>query len=406
MQTRRDFLKTCACGGAVALGSAAFPPVLTRALGASRRSDRTLVVLELAGGNDGLNMVVPFKDELYRRLRPALAIPERDALPLDGATALHPRMRELASLHQKGRLAVVQGVGYPSPNRSHFRSLDIWQSAVAEREDTASGWIGRFAEQSRGGALEAVGMDLTERPVALTARSAELPVLSSGEGFQLDVGERDVEARRRVLAGLASASPAGRPPLAGALLEAARSAYRAADQIERATLRATAAAAAYPDTPLGRQLRRVADLVAAGLGVRVAFLRLGGFDTHAAQLAVHADLLGQLSAALGAFFEDLEGRGLARQVLLVAYSEFGRRVAENASLGTDHGAAGPVLLVSGALRGGLYGPRPDLSDLDEGDVRHAVDFRQVYATLLERWLEAPAEAVLARRYEPLEFLGG
>jgi uncharacterized protein (DUF1501 family) len=405
MQTRRGFLKSCVCGGAVALGSAAFPPVLARALGASGRSDRTLVVLELAGGNDGLNTVIPYRDELYRRLRPALAIPRHEVLPLDGRAGLHPRLRELAELHQKGGLAIVQGVGYPNPDRSHFRSLDIWQSAVVEREDTSSGWIGRYAETRRGGPLQAVGLDLPERPVALAARDAQLPVLASGDGFRLEVVGRDVERRRRRLAELASAPAAGRPALAGALLEAASAAYRAADELEKASMRSSTGAA-YPDTPLARQLRLIADLVEAGLGLRVAFLRLGGFDTHAAQAPVHADLLGQLSAALGAFFEDLSERGLARQVLLVAYSEFGRRVAENASLGTDHGAAGPVLLISGALQGGLYGPSPDLTDLDEGDLRHAVDFRRVYATLLRRWLEAPAEAVLARRFEPLGFLEG
>src|SRR5262249_26439617 len=146
-----------------------------------------LVVLELAGGNDGLNMVVPFKDPLYRKLRPVLALPVRDVLPLDQVSALHPRMRALAALHQKGHLAVVHRVGYPHPSRSHFRSTDIWQSAVVEREDTATGWIGRLVEAGPGSALQAVGVDLAERPVALTARSAELPVLGS-DGFKLDVG--------------------------------------------------------------------------------------------------------------------------------------------------------------------------------------------------------------------------
>lgn len=402
MPTRRQFLEQCVCGGAVALGSAMLPSGLFTAAAAQARGNKLLVVLEMAGGNDGLNTFIPYRDPLYSRLRPALAVPSPDVISLDPAIGMHPSLRPLAQLHERGGFAVVLNVGYPEPNRSHFRSLDVWQSGVAEREDTSSGWIGRYAESREGGALQAIGVDLTERPVALSARTAELPVIPA-DGFRLYTGSGSAAEAKRALRDWTTLDLAGRPALAGALQDAAKVAYRASEQLE-ASLATARTGAAHPDTPLGRQLRLTAELAEADVGVRIAFLRLGGFDTHAGQRGVHGDLLAQLAEAVSAFFADLKARGLASNVLLMAYSEFGRRVAENASLGTDHGAAGPMFACSGGLRGGVYGGRLDLEDLDEGDLRYKVDFRQVYATVLSRWLEVPVEPVLGREYPLVPFL--
>jgi uncharacterized protein (DUF1501 family) len=364
---------------------------------------RVLVVVQLGGGNDGLNTVVPVGDDAYYRVRPTLAIPRAEAVGLVDGLALHPSLAPLKPLFDGRRLALVQGVGYPNPNRSHFRAMDIWQTGAPERYES-TGWLGRYldaqccGEQPRGPLATAIG-DGTPR--AYWNEHVLVPSIPDLERFQLETDPREragaLDAFRMVydddeVAGQYESliRRVGADALASSEeLKRIASSYRSAAQ--------------YPATQLARGLQSIAQLVDADLGTRVFYISLGGFDTHAGQKNAHARLLKELAEGLTAFERDLEAHGQADRVLTMTFSEFGRRVAENASGGTDHGAAEPMLLL-GPVKGGLIGDHPSLTDLDHGDLKHAIDFRSVYASVLEGWLGASAEAVLGQRFESLPIL--
>jgi uncharacterized protein (DUF1501 family) len=415
--SRREFLVTVGAG--VGLASLRGPSWLSAAA-AAPEGDRRLVVLQLTGGNDALNMVVPYADDLYHRARPQLRIPVEQVLRLDDRFGLHPSMTALRALHDEGALAIVHGVGTPVPDRSHFRSMDIWHSADPEAPRPTSGWIGRAADahaecQERlGGAAEGAaaapfawrvgGRDL---PLLLRGRRSDTPTLEDLADLRWDLGAESEAARRRAvqaeLLGVPRAERSGASPhspeaVRRAWLGALRAAERSAAAIDATS------AVEYPAGELGRRLSLAAAILASGLGARVVHLEQGGYDTHARQSQPHAILLGELSAALGAFFADLRARGITDRTLVLVHSEFGRRVAENASAGTDHGAAAPVLLLSGALRGGFHGEAPSLADLDDGDQRSTMDFRRVYATALEPWLGVAAAPIVGAAYRPLPII--
>lgn len=379
--TRRDILKA----GAVLSFGGTVPSVLLRAASAPGRADRVLVVVQLSGGNDGLNTVIPFADDAYRRARPTLAV--ADALKIDDAVGFHPALRGFADLLEAGRLAVVQGVGYPEPNRSHFESMDIWHTCRHKgREPRTEGWLGRALKP--GDDDPAIHLGGEPQPLALASATLRVPSIASLEEFKLhgevDASElverpRDDDLLEFVRAGTASALAS-----AARVAEAARS-YRPAVE--------------YPDTALAHKLRTVAQLVDAGLKTRVYYVMLDGFDTHAKQADAHAALLRILGDAVSAFDRDASEHG--HRVLTMAFSEFGRRLEENASAGTDHGAAAPMFL-AGGVRAGLVGEHPSLADLDEGDVKHHTDFRRVYAAVLEKWLSVESAPVLGGAFEPVE----
>lgn len=395
--SRREFLLR---SGAVA-SVAAIPSVFARALAAAgpAEGDRVLVLLRLGGGNDGLNTVVPAEDDRYHRARPSLRIPLDQALPLGDGTFLHPSLPHLKDAFDDGRVAVVQGVGYPSPDRSHFRSTDIWHTARPDVEDRRVGWAARALDGDASDRLAARTIAVLdgEAPLALaggTSPSPTIPSLDDARLSRADLGE---------VARAAAAAPASAPSLRH-VRAATRTAVATADRLERAA--ADARSDAFPATRLGRRLATVNALLRADLGARVFYTALDGFDTHTRQAQNHAQLLRDLDRSVAAWSEDLRRTGDDARVMLVTFSEFGRRVAENASLGTDHGAAAPLFVVSGGLNPGVIGPPPDLDDLDDGDVRHAIDFRSVYATLLERWLGVPSEAGLGGRFPVLPFARG
>jgi uncharacterized protein (DUF1501 family) len=413
MPTRREFLR----GGLILItASVAAPAFLVKtaahaeAPSANPRSPtrNTLVVVQLSGGNDGLNTVVPYRDRLYRELRPQLAVPEAEVLLLDDALALHPALGPLKDRFDAGQLAVVLGVGYPNPDRSHFRAMDIWQTAVPEAYER-TGWLGRYLAGCTCGRDEApAALSVTQTlPRALWTESVFVPSLTSLNGYRFQSDPRypaDREARLRALRALDATTEALRP-YAEFLGWQSLNALASADALQQvAALWQTPVE--YPaNNPLATALKTVGQLLGGEYGVRVAYVQLGGFDTHANQQATHRRLLEQLGAALDAFQRDLEAMGKADQVVTMTFSEFGRRVRENGSGGTDHGTAEPLFVLGTRVRGGLYGQQPSLADLDGGDLRFHVDFRAVYATVLERWLGADAAGVLGRRYEPLAFLG-
>jgi uncharacterized protein (DUF1501 family) len=395
MPSRRDFLRTSAL---VALAPAV-PAFLTRSARAapSDRDGRVLVVVQLSGGNDGINTVVPYADEEYPRLRKHLRLPTAEIKKVNDHVGLHPALGDLAKLLEDGRLAIVQGVGYPNPSRSHFKSMAYWHTArFDEKNDdgifipglvTGPGWLGQALDRAPAPADRApasVSVGLRPQPPALR-------------------GSRAVSAALSRLDDLALAgdfNPAGALPRAGAgddvrafVRRSLLDAYATADRLKEVA-RAEGAGARYPATELGGDLRLVARLMKAGFGTRVYYVEQGGYDTHAAQLATHDRLLGDLGGAVRAFLDDLKAAGLAERVAVLGFSEFGRRAAENGSYGTDHGTAGPVFLAGGRVKGGLVGATPSLGDLESGDLKMGIDFRRVYATVLEDWLGLPGKAAL------------
>ena len=398
---RRSFLTRSAgvlCGLAT-------PGLLGRAARAAPRADRAggretiLVVVQLSGGNDGLNSVVPLRDSLYKRARPTLAVDRRDALRIDADAGFHPKLSGFADLLADDSLAVVRGVGYPNPDRSHFESMAVWHRAVVpgadgERADQARahlGWLGR-ALPLIGGPGAALHVGAGEPPAALLGTAGPAPSLRNADAYRLRSGTP--------APAFPEASGGGLLDLVrGATAEAAASSERVRRAVERG-----GGDAGYPRTGLGERLRLIARLIDADLPERIYYTDLPGFDTHAVQPGVHPDLLGELGDATAAFVNDLTARGHADRVVLTAFSEFGRRVAENGSGGTDHGVAGPLFLAGPRVQAGLLGVKPSLDDLDDGDLRWHVDFRTVYAALLRNWLGVDDVAVLGECFEPAAVL--
>ncbi|HND56160.1 MAG TPA: DUF1501 domain-containing protein, partial [Pirellulaceae bacterium] len=358
---------------------------------------------QMTGGNDGLNTVVPLRNDRYRAARPTLGIAANTTLKINDDLGFHPSLRGFARLLEAGRLAIVQGVGYPNPNRSHFESLDIWHTARREAVGRATGWLGRYLDASTqpNGERDAraihVGGEV--QPLALTSSRSAAASLRSADQLRLTKGPEGDQWRaswERSAATSPAASPASNPAAdsgAGDLLQFVRtnslSAWATSRRLEDAAQRTRATTVTYPGTDLGGKLNTVARLIDAGLATRVYYVMLDGFDTHSTQPGAHAGLLSQVGDAVSSFLEDMGQRGHDRRVMLMAFSEFGRRVAENASQGTDHGAAAPLFIAGGSIKPGVIGDLPSLEDLDDGDLKHHTDFRRVYATLLTEWLGIP-----------------
>jgi uncharacterized protein (DUF1501 family) len=392
MYSRRDFLKRSSL---LALAPT-IPAFLARTARAAApdKDGRALVVIQLDGGNDGLNTVVPFGDNNYGRLRRALRVPTNELIKVSDGVGLHPSLKPAARLLEGGQLAVVQGVGYPNPNRSHFRSMAIWHTARFDPEEHKGlGWVGRALDAGpalRAGAPGSVFVGLESPPVALQGRRVPSSALARLEDFAL---AGDAEAGRAV------AAPGDGDDLADFVRRVTLDAYAAAAKVKEAA-RADDGAG-YPGGDLAGRLRLIARLLKSGYGARVFYALQAGYDTHAQQAVPHAGLLYDLAAALAAFFDDLKAAKLAARVTVLAFSEFGRTVKENASGGTDHGTAGPVFLAGPGVRGGLGGAPPSLTDLDAGEPKMTTDFRRVYGTVLEEWLGLPAKGPVGGDFKPL-----
>ncbi len=409
---RRLFLQQFGATSLVSLGGIP-PEFLSRAIAKdalpSRREtdSRILVVVQLSGGNDGLNTVVPFGHDEYYKARPGIAVGRSQVLRLDDQVGLHPQMTGMKQLYDDGRLAIVQGVGYPNPDRSHFRSMDIWHSGRPDTEYTRDGWLGRALDAAldqHSGSLPAIAFGMEKQPLALAAAKVNVPTVESLNGYQLQL-RGTADGRKRFQKSLETmiSLPASPGSELDFLRQTTQTAVRSAKRLKelQASYRSTAE---YPGTPLANRLKAVAQMIAGELGTRIFYLSLGGFDTHSQQQGAHQALLRELSGAIAAFFEDLSGHGLDDRVMLATFSEFGRRVAENGSLGTDHGAASQMFIVTSAGKGGLYGEHPSLTDLQQGDLQYQTDFRSVYATLLEKWLDFPSESVLKGQFDTMEFV--
>lgn len=402
--TRRTFLKSTLGASAVMSFGGTIPRFLIEA--AAREStagDETiLVVIQLTGGNDGLNTVVPIENDAYYRARPTLAVAKREALKIDDEIGLHPAMTGMAELFREGQLAIVQGVGYPQPNRSHFESMDIWHTCRRKTQARPDGWLGRYLDAAAaedGRDVPALHLGDEKQPLALAAQRVRVPSIRSLDRFQLAGEPRLGE----IVGKLAAAERPAENDLLGFVQSSTTAALEASRRVEQARS-SYQTGVDYPQSGLADKLRTVAQLIDAGLTTRVYYVELDGFDTHARQSDAHRALLGELSDALRAFLRDVAAHGHGRQVVALAFSEFGRRVAENASNGTDHGAAAPIYLAGERVKAGLHGPHPSLTDLDDGDLKHHTDFRRVYAAVLEHWLKWPSREILGAKHPPADVL--
>ncbi|MFO0908509.1 MAG: DUF1501 domain-containing protein [Isosphaeraceae bacterium] len=409
---RREFLRSSlAASTLVSMGSGTVPGFLGRSAWAAEgapSNDRVLVVVQLLGGNDGLNTVIPFADEGYTRHRRALRIPAGQVQKLDKAVGLHPALGGMSKLAEDGRLTVVQGVGYPNPDRSHFRSMEIWESARLDPKALDTGWLGRSLDaRTRKPGDDVPGIHVGSRvlPLALKSKQTEVPSVVSLEQYRLQLAGSDAERRsaRTTLDQLNQIHRAAEQddPVLGFIRRSTLTAYESSRRLEEITKKSSNAASSYPTQGLAQRLALIAQVIKAGFGTRIFYTSLDGFDTHANQLGTHAALLTELSDAIAAFHKDLTEAKQADRVALLVFSEFGRRVGENASFGTDHGAAAPVFVVGPVAKAGPLGAHPSLSDLDDGDLKHHTDFRRVYADLIGPWLGLPVEPVLGPGFAPL-----
>lgn len=360
----------------------------------SRNRERILLLVELHGGNDGLNTFVPYEDTAYYRARPQLAIPRDQVRQLTPQFGLHPALSPLIPLWEGKELAWVQGVGYPKPNRSHFRSIEIWDTASDSEQVLEKGWLSGLFEQ-----------------YPLPARfTAEGILLGKGDAGPLSGGKARTIALHdpaQFLHQAGSVKPVSVSTTNRALahiLEVRREISQAATDLQGRIQQVPPLAIDFPANKFGKQLEVAARLIAAKVPVAVIKVTQGSFDTHAGQLAAHHRLLEELAQGLLAFRAAMEQQGLWKEVLVMTYSEFGRRVGENASHGTDHGTAAPHLLMGGRVRGGLYGTPPSLTDLQEGDLKHLLDYRSLYATVIEQWWGLPAVSFGSGRYPAVDCL--
>lgn len=397
MLTRRDFLHRTSLISLAPL----VPSLLGRiANAASPASEaRSLVVIQLDGGNDGINTVVPFADDAYGRNRSALRLETEKLHKLNDQLGLHPQMKAAKELFDDGRFTIVQGVGYPNPNRSHFESMRIWQTASLDADDRSDyGWIGRTLDADPArlipGQPGAIYVGPGQAPVALWGRRCEAAAVSNIGDVALPF------STDQLISGKSSEAARGATADNLQLFTTRQvlSAYASADQLQR-ELRGGTSAAKYPDSQIGEHLKITSQLIKSGSSVRVFYISQSGYDTHASQLFTHANLLRDFSNGVKSFLDDLKSSGLEDRVMVLAFSEFGRRVKENDSQGTDHGAAGPVFIAGGKTIGGLVGQAPDLSDLDDGDIKTSLDLRQIYAAILEDWFEMDSASILGERFQ-------
>lgn len=395
--SRRKFLQLSSLASA-ALMTPRFLHAMAKT--ALPQNAKKLVVIQLSGGNDGLNTVIPVRNDLYYSGRSKIAISKTDALTLTDEAGLHPSLKAIKQLFDDGHATIINGVGYPDPNRSHFRSMDIWQTASGSNEVVTNGWIGRFLDEACDSCnihnALAVEVDAT---LSLALKGAE----KNGIALQ-DPRLYHAAASSNFIkkAGLHAKEHEG--ALARYLYQTLTETEASAEYIfsQSKIFKSTRH---YPDTQLGKRLKVIAELVCSGSETSVYYVSHGSFDTHVNQKNRQQRLLEDLDNALSVLVADLKAAGKWDDTLIITFSEFGRRVAENASGGTDHGTSNCMFALSGKLKkAGLYNPLPNLANLDDGDLMHQIDFRSVYATILDKWLEADSKSILGRRFDKLGFL--
>ena len=431
LQTRREFLRRTVLTSALSWTVPTFLSNTFMALQAEAQDaahpatgkDSTiLVILQMAGGNDGLNTVIPHGNDFYYRARTRINIPAGQVLKLNDELGLHPSLTGFKELYDGGHLGIVQGVGYPNPNRSHFRSTEIWQTASDSEQIEKYGWLGRYFDNACSGCDPTIAVNVgRQMPQAFASKipkgiSLENPnnyrfIGSNGGGEMMEQSFRELNEQESSPdnSGGTIAAINGPTPRTGSALDfierTALDAQMSSDEI-RAISSRTENRATYPASALGNSLKLVAKLIGGGLPTRIFYVSQGGYDTHTNQVNAHARLLKDLGDSVKSFFDDLKAQNNLERVMLMTFSEFGRRVSDNANSGTDHGAAAPMFVVGNHIQAGLLGRYPSLApnDLFEGDLKYTVDFRSVYAAVLESWLKTRSEPILGRKFEPLQLV--
>ena len=361
-------------------------------------SSKKLVVIQLSGGNDGLNTWIPYHNDLYYQMRPELAIPRQEVLQLEDQVGLHPQMEGIRALYDQGQVLVINQVGYPNAERSHFRAMDIWHSGSQADEYWSSGWLGRYLDaacQNGKPAHQVIEMDGT---LSLAVKGEEAKGLALQDTKRLYRQVRSPHIQR-----LVKQQESGQETL-DYLYKTLRKTVESAEyvyehtQVQRSHL-------AYPQHAFGKKLKQVAELISSGVETQVYYVSLSGFDTHVRQASQQARLLDQYSQAVSVFVEDLKKQQVFDETLILTFSEFGRRVAENGSRGTDHGKANTVWLIGKQLKKvGCYGEGPNFQALDEGDLAYQVDFRQIYSSIIQNWLGGNSKNILQRSFDPLPII--
>ncbi len=395
---RRQFIQV----GSLATASLMLPKFLKAFEGQPTvpPGNRVVVILQLSGGNDGLNTVVPVGNDIYHKSRPGLGIAGSKALRLTDEAGLHPVLDAFKEFYDDGSLGIINSVGYPNPDRSHFRSMDIWQTASHSHEYLHSGWIGRYLDaQCRGcdKPTQAIEIDDVLSP-ALKGNMVNGMALKDPKRLFGTANEKFFRDVVKQHGGTSSEETVDY------LYKTMSQTLSSADYIFKQS-RLRPSSAEYPKTELGRSFRTIASLIFSDINTKVYYVSLGSFDTHINQGAQQQRLFTDMNESVKAFVKDLKKNNRFEDVLLLTFSEFGRRVSQNASGGTDHGAANNMFLVSGGLKQkGLINAMPDLTDLQDGDLKHKVDFKNVYATVLDKWLQADSKAILGKEFELLNFI--
>lgn len=405
--TRREFIRGTGGLGFLAFSGAA-PAFLARSAlaqtPAPERDRSILVIIQLAGGNDGLNTVIPFTDDRYYNLRPTLGL-RNGLLNLNDDLALHPACKELHELYNNGNLSIVQNVGYPNPNRSHFRSTEIWETASDSDAFKREGWLGRYFDNDCAGSPEADSIDADPTAIHvgdmipqsyLSEQSHSLFGMKHQGRFDRGQDPADIAYEKLLQADHIEGNASYLQHTMMNTLVTERRVEKIIGKYKPQT--------SYPGTKLAQSLKRVAALIHANLETRVYFVSQGGYDTHANQLQSQQRLLTELSAGMSAFQKDLNAHKKHDQVLTMTFSEFGRRPAENGSGGTDHGTAAPLFVMGSKVKGGLLGQSPDLVTDVKKDLKYSTDFRGVYSSVLDKWLEADSSKILGEKFEHVPFV--
>ena len=408
LASRRQFLSgSLAASAGLAIGSPVPGPWMQALASDAVGGERILVVIQFSGGNDGLNTVIPYSNEEYRKARPKLAIPKSDVLKIDDELGLHPSLAGASKLLERGRFSIVQGVGYATPNRSHFESMDIWHSCRRKEERGTDGWLGRWiGSRASDKQTDSLGLHLggDQQPLALAARGVQVPSIASVDQFRLKIADEGMSGNAMLSnKSTDTETKSDSDDLLGFLQASTEAAVAASERLEKA-LKTPDTQSEFPQTDLGEKLRVISRLILAGLSTRVYYVTLDGFDTHSQQAVAHAGLLRHWSDALDAVVRRMERAGQADRVLVMTFSEFGRRVQENASEGTDHGAAAPVFFAGCSLSKPVIGELPSLTDLDDGDLKFHTDFRSVYATVVEQWFKDKSKQILGESYPTINLL--
>lgn len=362
--------------------------------------NKVLVILQLSGGNDGLNTVIPVRNDIYYKERPKLGIEKTKALSLTDEAGLHPALTGFKELYDDGSLGIINNIGYPNPDRSHFRSMDIWHTASQSSEYLTTGWVGRYLDAQCKGCdkpTQAIEIDdmlslsmKGEHIKGIAVKDPQRLYGTANEKFFKDINKNH--------------STAGGEQPVDYLYKTMAETLSSADYIfKQSKLHPTKAE--YPKTDLGNSMKTIASLIFSDINTKVYYVSLGSFDTHINQEGQQQRLFTEMNDAVKAFVKDMKSNNRFNDVMLMTFSEFGRRVAQNASGGTDHGTANNMFLVGGGLKQkGLINELPDLADLEEGDLKYKVDFKNVYSTVLKKWLDADDKAILGKKYDHLDFL--